>query len=69
MNEDIFKGQWKQVKGNVQQWWGKLTDDDIDRIQGNQQELIGILQERYGWERERAEAAIKERISAHQGND
>ncbi|MBI1294573.1 CsbD family protein [bacterium] len=68
MNEDIFKGQWKQVKGNVQQWWGKLTDDDIDRIEGNQQELVGILQERYGWEREKAEAAVQERMAAHRSN-
>ena len=66
MNEDVFKGQWKQVKGNVKQWWGKLTDDDIQRIEGSQEELIGILQERYGWERHEAEAAVNERMNAHQ---
>lgn len=65
MNEDILKGQWKQVKGNVQQWWGKLTNDDIDRIEGRQEELVGVLQERYGWERDKAETAVRERMDEY----
>ncbi|MCB0116603.1 MAG: CsbD family protein [Caldilineaceae bacterium] len=68
MNEDILQGQWKQVKGNVQQWWGKLTNDDVDRVQGNVEELIGVLQERYGWERQKAEAAIDEQLKAFRNN-
>ncbi|MEZ4637664.1 MAG: CsbD family protein [Caldilineaceae bacterium] len=68
MNEDILQGQWKQVKGNVQQWWGKLTNDDVDRVQGNVEELIGVLQERYGWERQKSEAAIDEQLKAFRNN-
>jgi len=54
MNDDILAGKWKQVKGNARQWWGKLTDDDLDRMNGRMEELSGKLQERYGWSRERA---------------
>jgi uncharacterized protein YjbJ (UPF0337 family) len=61
MNEDVFEGMWKQMKGSVREWWGKLTDDDIDRIAGKRDKLLGVLQERYGWTRERAEDEIKAR--------
>lgn len=57
-NESIFEGQWKQLKGQLQQTWGKLTDDDMDRIDGNRQELIGILQERYGRTKEETESEV-----------
>jgi uncharacterized protein YjbJ (UPF0337 family) len=56
MNEDILKGKWNQLKGQIKQQWGDLTDDDLDRISGQKDEMIGLLQERYGWERSRAEA-------------
>ena len=58
-NEDILQGKWKQLKGNVQKQWGKLTNDDIDRIQGTHDELVGLLQERYGYEREYAKKELK----------
>ena len=62
MNEDIFKGNWNQLKGNAKQWWGKLTDDDVKRIEGNRDELVGRLQERYGWSKEEAQAEIDRRM-------
>ncbi len=55
MNWDQIEGKWKQLKGAARQQWGKLTDDDLDRIAGRREELIGKLQERYGIARERAE--------------
>jgi uncharacterized protein YjbJ (UPF0337 family) len=55
MNSDILKGQWTQLKGQVQKQWGKLTNDDLDQIQGNVEILVGKLQERYGRSREEAE--------------
>jgi uncharacterized protein YjbJ (UPF0337 family) len=58
MNRDTLKGQWMQLKGKVRQQWGKLTDDEIDQMQGNAEMLIGKLQERYGYQRERAEQEI-----------
>ena len=53
MNDDIFKGQWKQLRGEIRQRWNKLTDDDLDVVDGKVEELHGRLQERYGWEKER----------------
>jgi uncharacterized protein YjbJ (UPF0337 family) len=58
MNEDIFKGQWNQFKGSLKQTWGDLTDDDITRAEGSYDKFIGVLQERYGWERERAKQEV-----------
>ncbi len=53
--EDMLKGAWKQLKGNVKQQWGKLTDDDLMEIDGNKDKLVGKLQERYGYSRVQAE--------------
>lgn len=60
MNQDILKGKWKQVKGTIQEKWGKLTDDDLDVIAGRSDFMIGKLQERYGLERDAAEKEWKE---------
>jgi uncharacterized protein YjbJ (UPF0337 family) len=54
MNSDTFEGQWKQLKGSVKQKWGKLTDDDVTTLSGKKDELVGKLQERYGYTREQA---------------
>lgn len=54
MNQDIMKGKWNQLKGEVKVQWGKLTDDDLDIIDGNYDKMIGKLQERYGYEKDRA---------------
>jgi len=60
MNRDILKGKWLQVKGDVRSWWGKVTDDDVDQIQGDAEKFIGKLQERYGYGREEAEREVDE---------
>jgi len=53
-NTDVFKGKWHQLRGTVKSEWSKLTDDDLDRIGGDAEALIGRVQERYGYPRERA---------------
>lgn len=58
MNDDILKGKWKQLRGQVQQKWGDLTNDDLDRIEGQRTEFEGVLQERYGYTKERAEQEV-----------
>jgi uncharacterized protein YjbJ (UPF0337 family) len=63
MNKDILKGKWLQVKGDVRSWWGRLTDDDVDQIQGDAEKFIGKLQQRYGYNRERAEKEMNEFLS------
>lgn len=55
MNEDTLKGQWTQLKGKLRQRWGKLTDDDLQQIQGSREVLVGKLQEHYGRSREQVE--------------
>lgn len=60
MNKDIIAGKWTQLKGKAQAKWGDLTDDVFDIAEGNSEYLAGKLQERYGWERDRAEKEVKE---------
>ena len=54
MNKDQLQGKWHQLKGAVKSQWGALTDDDLDRVNGDLERLIGVVQERYGYARERA---------------
>lgn len=61
MNNDIFQGKWKQIRGQVRSWWGKLTDDDVEKVGGNFDKLIGLLQEKYGYTKEQAEAEFEKR--------
>lgn len=63
MNSDILKGKWNQVKGNIKQQWGNLTDNDVAKIEGNYDEFVGVLQERYGYSRERAEREVDEYLN------
>ena len=65
MNEDIFAGQWKQMRGELKAWWGKLTDDDFDRIGGQKDKLIGLVQEKYGYAREYAEQEVERRLKGY----
>ena len=58
MNRDILAGKWMQVRGQVKQTWGKLTDNDLDRINGGYDELVGLVQERYGYARDQAEKEV-----------
>lgn len=60
MNSDQLQGNWKQLKGAVKEQWGKLTDDDLVRVEGDYEQLIGKIQERYGIEREEADRQIRQ---------
>jgi uncharacterized protein YjbJ (UPF0337 family) len=60
MNRDTIEGQWTQLKGKVKQQWAKLTDDDIGKIEGRRDVLIGKIQERYGIAEDEAEKQIKQ---------
>lgn len=62
MNKDEFEGQWKQFRGQVREWWGKLTDDDLDKIVGRYETFIGVVQERYGYTRDRVENEVDLRM-------
>ena len=55
MNWDRIEGNWKQIKGKAKEAWGNLTDDDLDRIAGKRDQLVGRIQESYGIGRDEAE--------------
>jgi uncharacterized protein YjbJ (UPF0337 family) len=58
MNWDRIKGNWKQVTGQVKSQWGKLTDDDLDVVAGQRDQLAGKIQERYGIAKDEAEKQL-----------
>jgi uncharacterized protein YjbJ (UPF0337 family) len=58
MNAETLKGQWKQFRGHVRKQWGKLTDDDLDQIQGDAEVLTGKIQERYGRAKDEARQEV-----------
>ena len=66
MNKDVFEGKWKQVRGEVRGWWGKLTDDDVDKVAGQFDVFVGLLQERYGYTREHAEEEIEKQLNEYE---
>lgn len=59
MNWDIIKGDWMQFKGQVKEQWGKLTDDNLDKIAGKRDQLAGKIQEAYGVTKDQAELQVK----------
>jgi len=60
MNQDIIKGKWSQLSGTLKEKWGKLTDDDINQLDGHREYLVGKLQERYGIAKDQADVQVKE---------
>ena len=60
MNDDTMKGQWKQLVGEAKRQWGKLTDDDLLRAEGDVEKIAGSVQERYGVSREEAHRQVKD---------
>jgi uncharacterized protein YjbJ (UPF0337 family) len=64
MNGDQIEGQWKQMKGQLREKWGSLTDDDVEMIAGKRDQLIGRLQVRYGIAKEEAAKQVEEFASS-----
>ena len=65
MNEDKLAGQWKEMRGELKSWWGKLTDDDFEWIGGQKDKLIGLIQERYGYTRDQARDEMERRFDEY----
>lgn len=63
VNNSILEGKWNQLKGKVRQQWGDLTEDDLERIAGKRDELVGVLQEKYGHSQEEAEREVNDFLS------
>ena len=60
MNKDTIGGNWKQFKGEIQRQWGKLTNDQLDIVEGNREKLAGQIQEAYGVAKDEAERQVRE---------
>jgi uncharacterized protein YjbJ (UPF0337 family) len=60
MNKDELQGKWLQIRGAVKAQWGKLTNDDLDQVNGNLERLVGLVQERYGYAREKAAKEVED---------
>jgi uncharacterized protein YjbJ (UPF0337 family) len=65
MNQDLFAAQWQQMRGTLKAWWGKLADDDCERIGGQTDNLIGVLQEKYGYGRAQAQQEVERRMKEY----
>ncbi len=63
MNEDMLKGKWKQIEGDVQKKWGKLTHNDLQQIDGSLKQLEGKIQEKYGETKEKIEVQVQDFLS------
>lgn len=59
MNWEQVKGNWHQVKGSIKAGWGRLTDDEIEQVAGEEEKFLGLIQERYGVTREEAQRQIE----------
>jgi uncharacterized protein YjbJ (UPF0337 family) len=63
LNNDIFEGKWKEMSGQIKEWWGKLTDDDLKQAGGNAEQIVGLLQQKYGYTRQSAEEEFNRRVT------
>ncbi|MEZ4712139.1 MAG: CsbD family protein [Caldilineaceae bacterium] len=68
MNSDILQGKWQQLKGHVKEQWGELTDNEVAQTEGNYDQLVGLLQEKYGYARERAEQEVSNWVDRYNRN-
>jgi uncharacterized protein YjbJ (UPF0337 family) len=68
MNTDILQGKWRELKGRVKEQWGKLTDEDLDVIEGRSERLVGLLQLHYGYAKDKAEEEYKRFVDQWSGN-
>jgi len=59
MDPNILKGKWNQIKGDIKTKWADLTDSDLTRVEGSEDKLVGLLQEKYGYSREKAKQEIQ----------
>ncbi|MDQ0463473.1 uncharacterized protein YjbJ (UPF0337 family) [Caulobacter ginsengisoli] len=62
---DRIEGSWKQMSGRVKEQWGKLTDDDLQTVAGKRDQLLGKIQERYGYAKDKAESEIRDFEARH----
>lgn len=65
LNENVIKGKWNEIKGDVQKRWGKLTNDDFEKAKGDLKNLSGIIQKRYGIAQDEVSRNLDEMLSKY----
>ena len=68
MNKDGFEGKWKQIRGQAKVWWGRLSDDDLNKVAGKFDSFLGLLQEKYGYSPERAQEELEMHVNELEAN-
>jgi uncharacterized protein YjbJ (UPF0337 family) len=64
MNWSTVQGNWNEAKGKVRTKWGRLTDDDLTQVAGQKDRLVGVIQQKYGLARDKAEEQLEEFLSS-----
>lgn len=62
--KEIFKGRWVELSNKAKDTF-KLTDEEITKVEGNVEELSGLIQRKYGYNKERAEKEIQNFLNKH----
>ncbi len=57
-NRDVLQGKWKQIRGMVREQWAQIADHDLDKIMGKREQLVGLVQEKYGYTKQKAEQDV-----------
>lgn len=63
INEEILKGKWNEIKGELRSQWGRLTDDELERSKGNATSIAGLIQQRYGSKKEEVEGKLEKIVA------
>ena len=63
INEEVFKGKWNEIKGEIRTKWGKMTDDELEQSKGNVRSIAGLIQQRYGAKKEEVDGALEKIVA------
>jgi uncharacterized protein YjbJ (UPF0337 family) len=63
---DVLVGSWNQLREPIKGWWSKLTDDDLDSINGKYDILVSVLQKKYGYSAQHARAQVQQRLAEYE---
>lgn len=71
MNRNVLHGKWKQIRGKVREQWAQIADHDLDKITGKREQLVGLVQEKYGYTKQKAEQDVDfflKKLNLHKPN-
>jgi uncharacterized protein YjbJ (UPF0337 family) len=69
MNDNLISGKWNEIKGDIKNAWGKLSDDEIEKAKGNIQSLAGTIQQKFGLAQEEAAAKLNRIVEKYKNEN